>query len=115
MCGEVARAVEARRDELVRAARASRAQAAAETRAATSQAAQRLREATALLHFSIEALKESDPAAFLQVQCKIIMLNKQQIMCNLCSFLTCIYYRIIIMFVTAEFLRAHNFFTDPAH
>ncbi|KAI8422443.1 hypothetical protein MSG28_006281 [Choristoneura fumiferana] len=67
VCGEVARAVEARRDELVRAARASRAHAAAETRAATSQAAQRLREATALLHFSIEALKESDPAAFLQV------------------------------------------------
>lgn len=36
-------------------------------RSLTSQAAQKLREATALLHFSIEALKESDHAAFLQV------------------------------------------------
>lgn len=36
-------------------------------RSLTSHAAQKLREATALLHFSIEALKESDHAAFLQV------------------------------------------------
>lgn len=37
-----------------------------------SQAAQKVHEATALLHFSIEALKESDHAAFLQVGIIII-------------------------------------------
>lgn len=61
------RAIELRRDELIRAARNTRSQAVANMRSLTSQAAQKLREATALLHFSIEALKEADHAAFLQV------------------------------------------------
>lgn len=64
--------MERRRDELVRAARHTRSQAVTNMRSLTSQAAQKLREATALLHFSIEALKESDHAAFLQVsECSI--------------------------------------------
>ncbi|KAJ2942651.1 hypothetical protein O0L34_g2120 [Tuta absoluta] len=66
-CAEVTHAIERRRDELIRAARHTRSQAIANMRSLTSHAAQKLREATALLHFSIEALKESDPAAFLQV------------------------------------------------
>ncbi|XP_050673853.1 E3 ubiquitin-protein ligase TRIM9 [Leptidea sinapis] len=66
-CAEITRAVERRRDELVRAARNTRSQAATNMRSLTGQAAQKLREATALLHFSIEALKETDNAAFLQV------------------------------------------------
>lgn len=66
-CAEVIRAVERRRDELVRAARGTRSQAIVNMKSLTSHAAQRLREATALLHFSIEALKEPDHAAFLQV------------------------------------------------
>ncbi|CAH0407046.1 unnamed protein product [Chilo suppressalis] len=66
-CAEVTCAIELRRDELIRAARNTRSQAIANNRSLKSQAAQKLREATALLHFSIEALKESDHAAFLQV------------------------------------------------
>nr|XP_026500330.1 E3 ubiquitin-protein ligase TRIM9 isoform X1 [Vanessa tameamea] len=66
-CAEITRAIERRRDELIRAARNTRSQAVTNMRSLTSQAAQKLREATALLHFSIEALKESDHAAFLQV------------------------------------------------
>lgn len=66
-CAEVTHAVQRRRDELIRSARNTRSQALSNTRTLTSQAAQKLREATALLHFSIETLKESDPAAFLQV------------------------------------------------
>ncbi|XP_041984748.1 E3 ubiquitin-protein ligase TRIM9 [Aricia agestis] len=66
-CSEITSAIERRRDELIRAARHTRCQAVANTKTLTSQAAQKLREATALLHFSIEALKESDHAAFLQV------------------------------------------------
>lgn len=66
-CTEVTRAIERRRDELIRAARNTRSQAITNMRSLTSHAAQKLREATALLHFSIEALKESDHAAFLQV------------------------------------------------
>ncbi|CAK1540463.1 unnamed protein product [Leptosia nina] len=66
-CLEITRTVERRRDELVRAARNTRSQAANNMRSLTAHAAQKLREATALLHFSIEALKETDNAAFLQV------------------------------------------------
>ncbi|GBP63276.1 E3 ubiquitin-protein ligase TRIM9 [Eumeta japonica] len=66
-CAQVIKAVEKRKEELVRSARGTRAQAVANMRSLTSQAGQRLREATALLHFSIEALKETDYAAFLQV------------------------------------------------
>ncbi|CAH0714313.1 unnamed protein product, partial [Brenthis ino] len=76
-CAEITRAVERRRDELVRAARNTRSQAVANMRSLTSQAAQKLREATALLHFSIEALKESDHAAFLQVG-KILSARAQE-------------------------------------
>lgn len=68
ICSEVISAVERRREELVRAARGTRSQALANIRTLTMQAGQRLREATSLLHFSIEALKESDHAAFLQVK-----------------------------------------------
>ncbi|XP_072938956.1 E3 ubiquitin-protein ligase TRIM9 isoform X2 [Epargyreus clarus] len=67
VCSEITRAIERRRDELIRAARSTRSQAVANMRSLTSHAAHKLREATALLHFSIEALKESDHAAFLQV------------------------------------------------
>lgn len=67
-CAEVTRAIDRRRDELIRSARNTRMQAATNMRSLTSHAAQKLREATALLHFSIEALKESDHAAFLQVK-----------------------------------------------
>ncbi|XP_039751163.1 E3 ubiquitin-protein ligase TRIM9 isoform X1 [Pararge aegeria] len=66
-CLEITRAVERRRDELIRAARNTKTEAVANMRSFMSQAAQKVHEATALLHFSIEALKESDHAAFLQV------------------------------------------------
>ncbi|XP_061382335.1 E3 ubiquitin-protein ligase TRIM9 isoform X1 [Danaus plexippus] len=83
-CAEVTRAVERRRDELIRAARNTRSQAVAGMRVMTSQAAQKLREATALLHFSIEALKESDHAAFLQVG-KILSVRARDTASNLRS------------------------------
>ncbi|XP_045768477.1 E3 ubiquitin-protein ligase TRIM9 isoform X2 [Maniola jurtina] len=66
-CLEITQAIERRRDELIRAARNTRTEAVANMRSFMSQAAQKVHEATALLHFSIEALKESDHAAFLQV------------------------------------------------
>lgn len=72
-CAEVTHAIERRRDELIRAARNSRSQAIASMRSLKSLAAQKLREATALLHFSIEALKEADHAAFLQVNKQLIL------------------------------------------
>ncbi|XP_049868566.1 E3 ubiquitin-protein ligase TRIM9 [Pectinophora gossypiella] len=83
-CSEVTRAIERRRDELIRAARHTRSQAIANMRSLTSHAAQKLREATALLHFSIEALKESDPAAFLQVG-SILSSRAQVTASGLCS------------------------------
>ncbi|KAL4715474.1 hypothetical protein ACJJTC_009100 [Scirpophaga incertulas] len=83
-CAEVTRTIELRRDELIRAARNTRSQAVANMRLLTSQAAQKLREATALLHFSIEALKESDHAAFLQVG-NILSNRAQETAKNLCS------------------------------
>ncbi|CAH2076303.1 unnamed protein product, partial [Iphiclides podalirius] len=83
-CAEVARAIDRRRDELVRAARNTRSQAIANMRSLTSHAAQKLREATALLHFSIEALKESDHAAFLQVG-SILSARAQETASGLCS------------------------------
>ncbi|KAG6460198.1 hypothetical protein O3G_MSEX011823 [Manduca sexta] len=83
-CAEVTRAVERRRDELIRAARNTRSQAVANMRSLTSHAAQKLREATALLHFSIEALKECDNAAFLQVG-HILSARAQETATNLCS------------------------------
>ncbi|XP_060803853.1 E3 ubiquitin-protein ligase TRIM9 [Amyelois transitella] len=83
-CAEVIHAVEVRRDELVRAARGTRSQTVAGMRSLTSQAAQKLREATALLHFSIEALKESDHAAFLQVG-NILSTRAQETANKLCS------------------------------
>ncbi|XP_053613153.1 E3 ubiquitin-protein ligase TRIM9 [Plodia interpunctella] len=86
-CAEVIHAVEVRRDELVRAARGTRSQTAAGMRSLTSQAAQKLREATALLHFSIEALKESDHAAFLQVG-SILSMRAQQTASKLSSSLS---------------------------
>ncbi|XP_048480354.1 E3 ubiquitin-protein ligase TRIM9 isoform X2 [Plutella xylostella] len=66
-CAEIIHAVERRREDLLRSARGTKSQAVSNMRSLKSQAGQRLREATALLHFSIEALKESDAAAFLQV------------------------------------------------
>ncbi|XP_059050063.1 E3 ubiquitin-protein ligase TRIM9 [Achroia grisella] len=83
-CSDVINAVEVRRDELLRAARNTRSQTVANMRMLTSQAAQKLREATALLHFSIEALKESDHAAFLQVG-NILSVRAQQTASKLCS------------------------------
>ncbi|XP_049696303.1 E3 ubiquitin-protein ligase TRIM9 isoform X1 [Helicoverpa armigera] len=83
-CAEVTRAIERRRDELIRAARNTRSQAITNMRSLTSHAAQKLREATALLHFSIEALKESDHAAFLQVG-SILTARAQETASNLCS------------------------------
>ncbi|KPI92669.1 E3 ubiquitin-protein ligase TRIM9 [Papilio xuthus] len=83
-CAEVTRAIDRRRDELVRAARNTRSQAIANMRSLTSHAAQKLREATALLHFSIEALKESDHAAFLQVG-NILSARAQETAAGLCS------------------------------
>ncbi|CAH0581246.1 unnamed protein product [Chrysodeixis includens] len=83
-CSEVTRAIERRRDELIRAARNTRSQAITNMRSLTSHAAQKLREATALLHFSIEALKESDHAAFLQVG-SILSARAQDTASNLCS------------------------------
>ncbi|KAJ8721547.1 hypothetical protein PYW07_002322 [Mythimna separata] len=83
-CAEVTRAIERRRDELIRAARNTRSQAITNMRSLTSHAAQKLREATALLHFSIEALKESDHAAFLQVG-NILSARAQETASNLCS------------------------------
>ncbi|XP_075974210.1 E3 ubiquitin-protein ligase Trim9 [Anticarsia gemmatalis] len=83
-CAEVTRAIDRRRDELVRAARNTRSQAITNMRSLTSHAAQKLREATALLHFSIEALKESDHAAFLQVG-SILSARAQETASNLCS------------------------------
>ncbi|KAF9808644.1 hypothetical protein SFRURICE_019802 [Spodoptera frugiperda] len=83
-CSEVTRAIERRRDELIRAARNTRSQAITNMRSLTSHAAQKLREATALLHFSIEALKESDHAAFLQVG-NILSARAQETASNLCS------------------------------
>ncbi|KAL0880726.1 hypothetical protein ABMA27_001941 [Loxostege sticticalis] len=86
-CAEVTRAIELRRDELIRAARNTRSQAVANMRSLTSQAAQKLREATALLHFSIEALKEADHAAFLQVG-NILSTRAQETASGLCSSLS---------------------------
>ncbi|KAM3964161.1 E3 ubiquitin-protein ligase Trim9 [Aphomia sociella] len=83
-CAEVIRGVEMRRDELLRAARNTRSQTVANMRSLTSQAAQKLREATALLHFSIEALKESDHAAFLQVG-NILSVRAQETASKLCT------------------------------
>ncbi|XP_045534580.1 E3 ubiquitin-protein ligase TRIM9 [Papilio machaon] len=83
-CVEVTRAIDRRRDELIRAARNTRSQAIANMRSLTSHAAQKLREATALLHFSIEALKESDHAAFLQVG-NILSARAQETAAGLCS------------------------------
>ncbi|CAB3223633.1 unnamed protein product [Arctia plantaginis] len=83
-CTEVTRAIDRRRDELIRAARNTRMQAITNMRSLTSHAAQKLREATALLHFSIEALKESDHAAFLQVG-NILSVRAQETASSLCS------------------------------
>ncbi|XP_063533248.1 E3 ubiquitin-protein ligase TRIM9 [Cydia strobilella] len=83
-CAEVSRALGQRREELVRAARATRAQAAADARARSTQASLKLREATALLHFSIEALKEADHAAFLQVG-SILSARAQETSGTLCA------------------------------
>lgn len=83
-CVEVTRAIDRRRDELIRAARSTRTQAITNMKSLTSHAAQKLREATALLHFSIEALKESDHAAFLQVG-NILSVRAQETASGLCS------------------------------
>ncbi|XP_063625502.1 E3 ubiquitin-protein ligase TRIM9 [Cydia splendana] len=83
-CAEVSRTLGQRREELVRAARATRAQAAADARARSAQASHKLREATALLHFSIEALKEADHAAFLQVG-SILSARAQETSGTLCA------------------------------
>lgn len=83
-CAELTCAIERRRDELIRAARSTKSQAIANMRSLTSHAAQKLREATALLHFSIEALKEPDQAAFLQVG-NILSIRAQETAANLCT------------------------------
>lgn len=66
-CKAITQMVEAQRDTLVRIARGERTKAIADIKTRTAIATGRLHTAAALLHFSIEALKETDNASFLQI------------------------------------------------